>query len=151
MILLAHICSDQTLSEIPHLSWITLPSPGYMLSCLDKWFTIFLTMWSKLCSLHFSLCITQFWQFLGLGCTAVVLEYIIFNVFLFSSFSYSILSYCLSWSSALSPFHSDDQWWQSCHLLRAACCGSRWAQFPTSHPGQRESGVCRMKCIWTTR
>lgn len=47
-----------------------------------------------------------------------------------------LLSYCLSWCSALSPFHSDDLWWQPCRLLWAACCVSRWAQFLANHPGQ---------------
>lgn len=79
MILSAHICSDQ----IPQRPRVTLPSPGYMLSYLGKWFTNFLTMWSKLCSLHILPCITQFLLFLGLGCMAFLLEYIIFNFFSF--------------------------------------------------------------------
>ncbi len=85
----------------------------------------------------------------GLQGCSLWLHYIV--QFLPPPLTYSLLCHCLSWCPALSPFHSDDRWWQSCHLPWAACCGSRWAQFPTSHPGQRESAVRRMKCSWSSR
>lgn len=55
----------------------------------------------------------------------------------------SLLSLRLSWWSALSPFHSDAQWWRSCHVQPVVDQAelSFSLQFPTIHPGERESAV----------
>lgn len=141
-------------SQSPPLLWITLPSPGCMLSCPDKLLRFF---FSWLCGPNF----VVYFFLLRMKCNQVTqfrgwaagkfLPTTLYCTVSSSSLTYYLLSHCLSWCPALSPFHSGDRWWQSCHLPWAACCGSRWAQYPTSHPGQRESAVRRMKCSWSSR
>lgn len=107
MIPLAHICSDQTLADVPPLLWITPPSPGCMLSCLAKWFTTLLAMWSKLCSFHFllsSACNRKKCPFLGLRCISPVAIHNIEQFFSRLPLSSPLLSHYLSRCPTPSPF-----------------------------------------------
>lgn len=132
MILLAYICSDQTLPtpslDNTALSWIHAELPWQAVECLFFFFNL-VGKWNG----------TSWWKGNCKGFSFWLHN--ILSFFLLNTLS--LLSHCSSWCCPpLSSSPCDArwwQWWQSCHLPCAACCGSRWAQFPTSQPGQRES------------